>query len=90
MTDKTKPPGWWLHYKTNLQEGHVIGFLLEKTDQTTVLVAHLRADYTPDYTAEIMAFRNEFIVAQGPVMLGTQVSREEYERMQKEQAARAK
>ena len=83
-----KRAGLWVHYKTDVQEGRAIGFLLQKTDETTVIVAHLRADETPDLYAEIMAFEAKTIIAQGPVMLGTQVSREEYERLKKEQEDR--
>jgi hypothetical protein len=70
--------GWWVHYKTDAQEGWVIGWLLTKSDTTTVITPHLVGD-KPEANSEIMAFRAESIVAQGPVMLGTQVSREEYE-----------
>lgn len=83
LVDADNPTGWWVSYKTAEYSGIAIGWLL--TEQVPGLVRMVPHVWRPNIagvdpvTEQILTFQEKNIVAQGPVLLGRKVSREEHE-----------
>lgn len=73
MNDIDKPTGWWVR----TLGGYTIGWLVSKTDVCTTLAPVVTKSGKTFF--EVHTFVPGVIIEEGPVMLGRQLTREEYE-----------
>lgn len=76
MSDTT-PTGWWVR----TYAGYTIGWLVSRTDDCTTLAPVVTKSGKP--FCEVHTFAPGAIIEEGPVMLGRQLTRDEYEAHQR-------